>query len=216
MKFNDYERKYEYVFIPKEGWTPEQLEKDVVIGDGKIQLETFYKQIRDTYKQFEDSAFDWLVKTTWLHSHFSFRGLKVIYGEKNPGFLLSYSYSKLMRVRVGFDYTFFGNDNFLRHIKSYLKDLFPDLPERNPFVKKIKYPFKFMNLECLHLVYRMPERMELLKTGEAKKMTLEQFMDYIVNYINCYNEEHGKTYILFTGSDKNERGFSKQKFVKII
>jgi hypothetical protein len=51
-----------------------------------------------------------------------------------------------------------------------------------------------MNLECLYLVYQMPEKMELIEHGENSKMSFSIFVDYVINYISCYNEEHSNTY----------------------
>lgn len=48
-----------------------------------------------------------------------------------------------------------------------------------------------MNFNCLCLVYMMPERLELLKHGEDKGMDFATFVDYVINYINCYNEDKG-------------------------
>jgi len=36
--------------------------------------------------------------------------------------------------------------------------------------------------------------MELLKRGEEKQMSYVEFLDYALNYVLNYNEEHGERY----------------------
>ena len=40
----------------------------------------------------------------------------------------------------------------------------------------------------------MPERLELLRYADSQEMNIAQFLDYVVNYISCYNYDHGETY----------------------
>ena len=49
----------------------------------------------------------------------------------------------------------------------------------------------------LVLVYQMDERMDLLKKAEEGKMTYYEFLDFILNYTFCVNDEAGKTIYTF-------------------
>ena len=53
-----------------------------------------------------------------------------------------------------------------------------------------------MKLEHLLFVHQITERLDLLKIGEDRAMSFIDFADYVVNYILCFNEEHGETYSL--------------------
>jgi hypothetical protein len=63
-----------------------------------------------------------------------------------------------------------------------------DSPFENP--DYYKFPYKNISPDFLILVWRMKERLALLKIADEKKMTYAVFMDYVINYIYCYNEEH--------------------------
>lgn len=99
--------------------------------------------------------------------------------------------------------TVFASREITSTIISYFEDFFPNFEEGNPFEEIYEYPFKHMNLDCLLLVGIMPQRMHLLKHGEKKEMDYMEFMDYAINYIKCYNEEH---------EDKYEFVFSQNTF----
>jgi hypothetical protein len=49
-----------------------------------------------------------------------------------------------------------------------------------------------MNFESLIMVCDVPERLDILKYGERKKMSLMDFVDYIGNYVLVINEKTGK------------------------
>ncbi|MCH8348368.1 MAG: hypothetical protein IH901_07765 [Proteobacteria bacterium] len=100
-----------------------------------------------------------------------------------------------MRHYVGYDNKVFSKDVLYNKVATYLEDFFPDFDMSNPFKNKYEYPYKYMNFECLMLVYKMDERLDLLSIGESKEMSLTRFTDYIINYIYSYNDEHGDTYL---------------------
>lgn len=49
----------------------------------------------------------------------------------------------------------------------------------------------------------MDERMDLLKIAEEKNMSSFEFMDFVINYINCLNDEEDKTVYIFLKSSSN-------------
>ena len=197
MKFKNYPREYEYVFNNKEKNKKRcdfekvsiyNAEKDFV--DTTLYMKLFSKELRDFYRE----MFDHLLKIVWLSRRFCYNGTRRTKHWGN-GINLDGAFSVFAReyLNYGPKILFSANSQFAK-ISTYIEDFFPDFDLGNPFENKFEYPFQYMLLPYLLVVYQMPERMDLLREGEKNKMLLSEFMDYVVNYVGCYNEEHGETY----------------------
>jgi hypothetical protein len=88
---------------------------------------------------------------------------------------------------------------FFNKIITYFDDFFPDFDEHNPFEEPeyFKYPYEYVSTAHLVLVYQMDERMDLLKKAEEEKMTYYEFLDFVLNYTLCVNDDLGKTVYTF-------------------
>lgn len=112
------------------------------------------------------------------------------------------AYSTFFKGILGTNYQLLTAFSLFGKIISYIDDLFEDFDSLNPIENPsdFDFPFKNINLNHLFLVHEMDERMELLKIAEEKKMTYYEFLDFVVNYLNCVNDEEGKEIYLFIRS----------------
>ena len=183
-----YNKTYEDVF------TSERVLRNCKINnvsnDIGIEEKEYRKMMADLFTDHQTKIFDYLVKYYWLSRRFCYKGNLRNKFFKN-GINLDRAYGIYLRHYVGFDSRLMIT-RFYGRVISYFDEFFPDLDTENPFKKKFRYPYKYMNFECLSLVYAMPERLELLKEGERKKMKYTQFIDYVYNYALSVNEEKGE------------------------
>lgn len=201
-KFKNYPRKYEFVFSGDE-----ILEKKCKIDNvssfenNPSSIDKYICLLKTNMSKMEQDYFSNLVKVAWLFDRFKYCGHRRIMKLTFPnvggnGTKIEMAFGTFIRNYIGFDNRFFlGSHMPARVIMSYFEDFFPNYYIGDPFKEKYEYPFKYMNLGCLYLVYRMDERMDLLKYGEEHKMNYATFTDYVLNYTKCYNEEHGEKYV---------------------
>jgi hypothetical protein len=189
-----YKKEYENVF-------ERTLDKRCDIGKVKTfknipdSIEKYIRLYRETFEAMHKGIFDNLVKLEWLERRFTYNRKRVMRRNRG-GNTIDRAKSLFVRNYVGYDpkFIFMGGAPF-SNVAGYFDDFFPNFSEGNPFEEEYQYPFKYMKMEALVTVYQMEERMELLKHGEDKKMSLEEFKDFVINYISCYNEEHGEKYM---------------------
>lgn len=193
MKIKEYPKTYEDFFnnsIPNTGCRYEKI-----TVDGYDSVELYINNLKDETKKAELDSFDWMVKIYWLFRKFRYYNLKKKFF-KGSGKLVDIAFSVFMRKYVNSQNDVWMGDNLRSGIYSYFDDFFPGFDGGNPFHAKYEYPYKYMNFSCLLFVTKMDERMELLEIGEKRKMTYNEFVNYVVNYVLCYNDEHGDKYTL--------------------
>lgn len=189
-----YKREYEHVF-KKNVKKKCKIDKISIYKKNPESMDKYIRLYQETFETFYENMFNDLLKLTWLERRFCYNRKRVIKRGRN-GFSIDQAKSLFVRNYVGYDPKFiFMSTSPLTCISKYIDDFFPNFNEESPFEKEFKYPFKYMHLEALVLVSQMDERMDLLKYGEKHKMGLEDFKDYVINYINCYNDEHGEKYL---------------------
>jgi hypothetical protein len=212
--FKNYTRQYERVFTGRELIDKKCKIDDVSIFDNLYNTDEYITKMKDLTRTFDLTIFDTLVKYSWLVSKFTYRGFtKKMFG--SSGCTVERSFGVFMRAIVGYDnrmITF--TNNWFGKIITYMEDFFPGFKTGNPFEDSYKYPFKYINLGCLFLVSEMEERMDLLKYGEEKKMSYAEFSDYVLNYINCYNEEYKEDYFTFVFSNRVAPYIKVKKILK--
>jgi len=191
----NYPKKYENLFSGNK--TLIRCNIDDVSTDDGTSLDVYNLLIRNTVIEYQRVVFDYIVKVTWLSRKFRYMGMKRNTSGHTSGCKLDGAWSVFMRYYVGVNLRMFTANDIYKKVVIYFDDFFPDFSLNNPFKVKYEYPYKYMLFEHLLLVYQMDERLELLKYGEENKMAYVNFLDYILNYINCYEEEHGRKYIFF-------------------
>ena len=189
MKF--YENRYEKVFTEQKNFS-KRCDINEVSPFNNIPLNTslYIDEFKNEMKAFEIDTFNHLVKIAWLRRRFCYRGERRIRHGSN-GQVLDSAYGLFVRNFVGYETKFIFNSSFSK-ILIYMDDLFPNFDEGNPFQEDYKYIYKVVTLSHMVLVYQMDDRMELLKYADKNELTYVEFLDYIINHINCHNEELGE------------------------
>jgi len=187
----NYSKQYEDVFTSGPSFKHCRIDK-ISVSDGS-NLDEYITQARETTHSFYDMTFSYLVKMVWLYRRFCFDGKRRLQLGRN-GIQVDGGFAKFFRHYVGIDTKLITRNDFLSKIITYLDDFFPGFDDGDPFKDDYKYPYKTVALEYLVVVYQMPERLELLQYADDKKMKYTEFLDYMINYVNCYNEEHGTVY----------------------
>jgi len=190
MKFVDYPREYEYVFSNKELVKAKRCDLALVSVYAKSpeSINDYIFLLKENFDNINTHLFDTGVKLYWLFRRFKYRGRRRKKMNKNePN--LDNAFATFIRVYVGHDTKIvFGSYSLFIKIVTYIDEFFPYFDRRNPFNDKLEYPFKYMNLECLYLVHKMDERMDILKHCEGKQLSYVEFLDYVINYVNCAND----------------------------
>jgi len=187
--FGEGVRDYESVFIQNDG--SKKLYKRYFNYD-KIQKPINFESIaelRDVFHAFlkQGSIDMWnnSVRLKWLLSNFIVKG--------NFGMLSFHTsanvFSPWMRESVGINYDFLYQGFPYKSLETYMDEIFPDFQKNNPFSNPelYEFPFKFITVDFLMLVYQIPERMDLLRHADNKKMNFNAFADYIINYTSKCN-----------------------------
>lgn len=177
---------------------PERLAKYCAIreitpfGDEYPNTTAYLGTFRETVLEMEHNYFDGIVKFMWLARKFMFRG-KLRKKYRRNGYYPDRAWGMFLRNYVGLDNRiWFTRHSLLTKIVTYMDDFFPNFDEGNPFKEKYEFPFKFITLDYLYVVIDLPERMDLLRIAERKQLPYTEYLDYLSNYVGCYNDRHGK------------------------
>jgi len=189
-----YNQTYEKVFTSDRSLKKCDIDKVNISfhSDSNRDTDIYQVELRHEIKKLQNETFNQLVKIEWLLRRFRYDNMEKGYGN---GHCVNSAFAIFMRNYVGFDNKFLVNRVY-RIIIGYFDDFFTNFNIGNPFTEIFEYPYQHINFEHLVLVYKIPERMELLKTGEERGMRYVDFLDYVINYIMSYNEEHGDKYTL--------------------
>jgi hypothetical protein len=219
MKFIDYPHQYEYVFTDKEHIN-KVCNLDQIDFHGGIPEDvwTYMDMVKDVSEGFEKIFWDFSVKLHWLMKRFRYEGKpyirrhqKLRKGDVPNSVNEAIKVLFINYINTDLKFWFHTNSPFM-DIISYVDELYPNLLDLNPYTEEIKYPFKYMTIPCLSVVKRMDERMDLLRHCEEKKMTYSGFLDYIINYISCVNENVGITYFLEREHGKGSRVVKSKQY----
>lgn len=191
-----YPREYELVFSG-DAITRKKCDLNLVSTLDNIpsSVDEYVSLFSDSARLFDRQLFDFIVKYKWLINRFKYKG-KHRKKARNNGIQLDAAMGIFYRNHVGFDSRFyFGGLSPWSKLLTYLPDLFPDFDQLNPFETPLELPYKNNTLSHMLYVYQMDERLELLAESEKRGMSYAEFLDYVLNYSLCYNDEHGDKYV---------------------
>jgi hypothetical protein len=198
--FKNYEQQYKSFYGVERAHF--NLKNFSLYQNNPDNLDEYAIMLRNTATEMERVIFVHVIKLFWLLGRLKYAGNRRTIRRNGRAFDMAFSY--YLRKYVGIEpKIFFGKANAFNKILTYVEDFFPNFDECNPFVEKLEYPFTYMSFGCLTLVHKMDERLDLLNYGENKAMNYGTFIDYVVNYINCYNDEHGKKYAILVTNCEN-------------
>lgn len=174
--------KYQQLFTAKprcRGYKKERLG----FKDTQISLEQAANEYHEMMWSIQRRLFSVLMKAEWLDRHILYNNEAVPLKNHRRGMVFNTALKKFWTDYIGFSRSFLIIDYF-RDIRSYADDFFPNFDEINPLEYDFPYPFEYMTLECLLLVYKLPDRMILLREGEDKKLSMLEFQDYLLAWMS--------------------------------
>ena len=195
----EFPKTYEDVLTSKR--VTKNCDLDNVGFNGEISKTEYLNTFKKTVKEYQIIMFDQWVKIYWLMVNFSYKDIvkKTMLRTNRYNDAV---FSIFCRNYINFNQRLLTNNIYFNKIATYFSDFFPDYINGNPFNEVYEYPFEFMTFDCLLLVYQIPDRLELLKLGEERKMSYPEFTDYIYNHVLCLNEELGtKDYSIISTSN---------------
>lgn len=183
-------RDYESVFIQNDN--SKKLYKRYFKYD-KIQKPINF----DSIAEFRDVFHDFLktgsldmwnnsVRLNWLLANFKVKGNYGTLSFKTSANV----FSPWMRESVGINYDFLYQGFTYKALATYMDEVFQyPFQQNNPFKNPelYQYPFKFITVDFMMLVYQIPERMDLLRYADDKRMNFNAFADYVINYTSKCN-----------------------------
>jgi len=202
--FKEYPHKYEKVFSNDNvrGRKKFSLRKVSVYRGWPDSTDGYAALLRESYQEMERRVFDSMVKCVWLERRFKYGGQ----WRRRPnqhGFYLDWSFGVFMRRIVGHDNRMFtsGSGSYTAaRIVTYFDDFFPNFMERNPFEEKHEFPYSSIGLGHLMVVHQMRDvRLDLLRVADERGMPYAEFLDWVLNWILCHNEELSKDRYSFIG-----------------
>lgn len=173
---------------------------DEVTFNGDLSKSEYLKLFKDTVKESQLSMFDQWVKVYWLMINFCYKGVvkkTMMRASRYDAAVMAI----FCRNHMNFNQRLFTHSIYFNKVATYFNDFFPDFVDGNPFKTKYEYPYESMTLDCLLLVYQVPDRLELLKFCDERRMSYAEFSDYVINHVLCLNEELGtKEYSIISSS----------------
>lgn len=163
------------------------------------------------FKKYQQLIWDNHLRMEWIERHILYRNLpikKTFVGSYIEGYLNT---SRMLFVNL-----------ITKAIITYANDFYPDFDTTDAFEREFKFPYEYMNLDCLFLVYKLHDRLKLLEVGEKNKMNLKEFKNYVAAFITETNEKTGsewkfhKFYSGFTPWYVNRRLTEQEKHERLI
>jgi len=175
-----------------------------------MDLESYTDVTRAFFKSFYDDMFLGFVRASWLRKKFRYEGKKAKIPAMNGNIRHFTVFTKFLRRIIGHDMQIITKSYTYPKLEThYFDQLFPEFMDRNPFDDPdyYRFPYKFISLEYLMLIYQLDDRLELLEFADEKEMTFAEFMDFIVNHILAENERLGEYRYELAQQDKRHRPF---------
>ncbi len=156
--------------------------------DGNINALT--SLFRDFFQDTTITLFDIAIKYFWLEKQLVFDGKRRVRRFRN-GHVPDSTFGRYMKQVVGHDHSLITRARWCTVVTLYLKDMFPEFLDHDPFKEPeyYKYPFKHVTLEFLMYVFQVHNRLELLDYAEQKQMSYHDFRNWANNHVLSYNDE---------------------------
>jgi hypothetical protein len=192
-KYKEYPQIYEKVFTSEEclkTLIPDRCSTDYPGG-----FEPYAEKFREFFKDFTKLFWLKMAEYYWLQVRFIYEGIRKK-THLRMGIRTDSAYSTFIKNFVGSNYQIFVSLIFFRTVSTYFREIYgleaTKWESPYEFPEKYQFPWKNITLAHMFLVYQMDERLELLKIADERKMSFYEFLDFIINYINCVNDEEGK------------------------
>lgn len=186
-------KQYENVFSSDHpgSTVPLKIEK---ISVGEMSLNDYrglwQSLLNNTYLKLYDD----LLRFSWLRRLFCYGNQKTCFPVQGSSRVLNIAFLKYMRRHIGKDIQLITRSKFFSKLELYFDELYPGFMDGNPFENPeyYKYPFKFITMDYMMVVWQLDERVELLKYADEHEMGWATFADYVINHVSCENDRLGR------------------------
>lgn len=198
-----YPKTFEDVFTSRQALNRCHIEK-IKIRDFETN-EDYILFARKELRKIMEGYWMSVIKASWLFFKFTYDGKRrnKMYANNTA---TDAAFAVFHKQYVGIDLKVFTREvPYFNKLFDYLVDYYPDFDEHNPFEDDgyFKFPYKNISVDYMLPVYQMPERLEILAYAEEHPMNYNEYLDWILNYINSYNEEHQEEiYLFYFGNEK--------------
>lgn len=202
-----YEKVYEEVYTSKR--ITSKLDITRASNDLGLTMVEFAQALREAWMEMSISLYESSLKMEWLARQFKYKvkisGRERYRRKRTTGSDAPHQWGVFTKNYAGVDVAPL-RISFVNHaIVKYVDELLPQFSKKNPYkdTEYFKYPFEFITVDYMVLVYQMECRMDLLRIAEEEKMSFAEFIDYVINHVGCHNEEIGKDqYVLISANGK--------------
>lgn len=196
---------YENVFSTDHPTNNVRLNIDA-ISTGEMELNDYRSYWQSLLNGIYIKLYDDLLRFSWLRRSFCYYGKKTVLPMPTSGRILNSAFMKYMRRHIGKDTQIITRSKFFSKLELYFDELYPGFMDGNPFENPeyYKYPYKFITMDYMLVVWQMDDRLELLKYADEHEMTWAVFADYVINHAMCENVRLGKIkYKMRLNCDRN-------------
>lgn len=201
LPFKDYEQIQEKYFSDPKETNLKVIEEEYAFDD--MTEEEYVSLLNKDKAQYHEDVFQHILRLLWLVRRF-LKKHKYLGGighiESDGGVLIKKVYYKFLRERANMNPFFYFSRGEYWNLYSYIDILYPDFDARNPFKDKFEFPYKHVNIDYMILVAKICYRFEILDIAEKRKLSFNEFLDYVWNWTTAFNEEAGEICFAFTSS----------------
>ena len=200
--FKEYEKEYEDVYTS--AGALQALNPEIISNSLGLTNFQYIKKLQDFWREMYIAIFDKLVRFVWLKDKFLYNKSKVLKRDRLSKkrfwtMTASRHFAVFCKNIVWMDFQSITLTQQLIRMASYFETFFPRFETNDPFSdpEYYKFPYEHITPDFLLVVYQMQERLKLLEIAEKRKMSYAKFLDYIINYVNCYNDDKWRKVYVF-------------------
>lgn len=168
---------------------------------------------RQLMREYWDAWWLYSLRTLWLKRHFvaknksthEWRRLYTHLPAICPKQYWQFSVYRSASPTLYKHYLDFFSVRWLAGCISYVPDLYPNFDDVSPFdpenIEKYKWPWEHMGPDIACLITTVGDRLALLEYGESKGWDYWEFSDFVVNWVQCYNDDVGKKVYAYRAGD---------------
>lgn len=163
--------------------------------------ERYIGDVKKVYADLDRHLYDAALKIVWLEHRFGVgpRSTKLTPTSGKLRTELNAFMTKVCMVHRGM--AFAPKVGILHVIKEYAERFHPGFyAVLDPFKSELAWPYHTVSLSYLLTVADMDEALGLLKEADDKHMTYNEFMDFVTNWVACFNEKYGEKYQMTAAS----------------
>jgi len=188
-----HKKTFENVYSEDVPKSSSRLKWENLAADG-MELDEYISLFKGFLTDWYKDLFFQCVKLSWLRRRFVFCGKKTILPMYKNSLAANLAFLKLVRRYMGRDLQIITKTTVFQKLELYFDEFFPLFEEKNPFEDPdyYKFPYKNISIDFMMVVYRLDDRLELLKEADKKDMSFAVFLDYVINHVFSENELLGR------------------------